>query len=509
MRTLGLRRTAERETDAIARGAADEADRLRRRHQRGDRERAGAADRVPAPAPRARALVGRGPARLGQAAGVRALDQLGDGALPRASWSATPAPSGPRGWSRSTRAPTRSSSRRAGPTRATAIDLAAQIARVREPIGLHDATPAARTTGSCRASARSPARPLLACDPHLSTTIPGLWYEADLVLRRVPRAGRHPPAQPRPGLRADAHCRLGLHERDGRHPGPVRRAVQPRRRRAATSSRATGASRGGARGDQGQGPPQPEVLDVTITHHGPIVNEALGADRRAAPGAVLDGASVPAALRRLASGVARARSGEELVAATAEHTVAAAQHALGRQRRKHRLQAGRQAAGAPRRLRPTCRKPGWTGEFEWDGTVPYEELPERRQPGQRLPRHGQQPHRRRRLPAPHHLRVDDRLPRPADRGDARRARAALARGLRAHAARRLVAPGHRDGPPAVAAAPERRSARRGRSSGSRAGTASSTPRPSPARSTTPSRSSSRARWSTPRDPDAAAASSAT
>ena len=43
-----------------------------------------------------------------------------------------------------------------------------------------------------------------------------------------------------------------------------------------------------------------------------------------------------------------------------------------------------------------------------------------------LPRDRQQPHRRRRLPAPHHLRVDDRLPGAADRGDAGRARAPLA-----------------------------------------------------------------------------------
>ena len=59
----------------------------------------------------------------------------------------------------------------------------------------------------------------------------------------------------------------------------------------------------------------------------------------------------------------------------------------------------------------------------------------------------------RRLPPPHHLGVDDRLPRAADRGDARRARAALARGLRAHAARLPVAARHRDRPPAVAPAP--------------------------------------------------------
>ena len=62
---------------AHARGAGG---RVRGRHQRGDRRRVGAADRVPARAPRARAVDGHGPARLGEADGLRPVDELGDGA---------------------------------------------------------------------------------------------------------------------------------------------------------------------------------------------------------------------------------------------------------------------------------------------------------------------------------------------------------------------------------------------------------------------------------------------
>ena len=83
MRTLGLARTAERESERDRERPARAPRRLRGRHQRGDRDRSRAADRVPDPAARARALVGIGPARLGQADGARPLDQLGDGALPR------------------------------------------------------------------------------------------------------------------------------------------------------------------------------------------------------------------------------------------------------------------------------------------------------------------------------------------------------------------------------------------------------------------------------------------
>ena len=44
---------------------------------------------------------------------------------------------------------------------------------------------------------------------------------------------------------------------------------------------------------------------------------------------------------------------------------------------------------------PDLPKPGWTGEFEWEGTIPYEEMPEVDRPRERLPGHRQQPHRRR------------------------------------------------------------------------------------------------------------------
>src|SRR5436190_2238747 len=59
-------------------------------------------------------------------------------------------------------------------------DLMAQIARVRETLGLP--LPA---TGSnnwvVSADRTTTGAPLLACDPHLTFTAPDLWYEADLA----------------------------------------------------------------------------------------------------------------------------------------------------------------------------------------------------------------------------------------------------------------------------------------------------------------------------------------
>ena len=130
----------------------------------------------------------------------------------------------------------------------------------------------------------------------------------------------------------------------------------------------------------------------------------------------------------------------------------AAQHAVGRPRRQHRLPARGQASRCARAAaRPA--QAGLDRRVRVGRHDPLRRAAAHREPARGVPRDRQQPHRRRRLPAPHHLGVDDRLPRAAHRGAARRARAPLARRLRAHAARLLLVPRRRDGAPALAPAP--------------------------------------------------------
>jgi penicillin amidase len=118
----------------------------------------------------------------------------------------------------------------------------------------------------------------------------------------------------------------------------------------------------------------PEQLDVRITHHGPIVNEALGADD-----------AEPLALRWLTLDESaffpgmydldRLSSGAELVGHLKDHTSPASnliwadRHGSIGYKLIGRLPLRRGGC-------PDLPKPGWTGEFEWEGTVPYEELPE-------------------------------------------------------------------------------------------------------------------------------------
>ena len=98
---------------------------------------------------------------------------------------------------------------------------------------------------------------------------------------------------------------------------------------------------------------------------------------------------------------------------------------------------------------PDLPKPGWTGEFEWEGTIPYDELPEVVDPESGFLVTANNRDRRRRLPAPHHQRVVRRVPREADRRPAprratsttstasRRCRSTSSRYLGLEAARRL------------------------------------------------------------------------
>ena len=109
------------------------------------------------------------------------------------------------------------------------------------------------------------------------------------------------------------------------------------------------------------------------THHGPIVNEALGADD-AEPLALrwltLDEPTVFAGMFELHD----LDSGAQLVARLEGHTAPAS----------NLIWADRDSIGykmigrLPLRKGgcPDLPKPGWTGEFEWEGTIPYDELPE-------------------------------------------------------------------------------------------------------------------------------------
>jgi penicillin amidase len=250
--------------------------------------------------------------------------------------------------------------------------LAAQISKVKEAIGLR-----VQTAGSNNwvvSGERSvTGKPLLACDPHLSTTIPGLFYQADLACDEYRVSGATLPHTPDPVYCQTRYAAWGFtnvmadtqdlfverfNETDRRlyeFEGEWRPAEIVRE-----DIRVKGRSK-------------PETLEVTITHHGPIVNEALGAPDEEPLGLAWTALQYPL-LTDASYNSARAKNHRELVAATEVHTSpplnmlwADAGGSIGYQLiGKLPIRKG----GSP-----DLPKPGWTGKFEWEGTVPFDELP--------------------------------------------------------------------------------------------------------------------------------------
>src|SRR3954468_388727 len=250
------------------------------------------------------------------------------------------------------------------------LPLVEQIDRVRRSIGL-----AAEASGSnnwaISGERSATGSPLIAGDPHLPPSMPGIWYEAEL--RHDGRFVRGASMPGMPGIYMGQNSDVCwtftnvmadtqdlfiervegeryLFEDEWRSLETVREEIVVKGRE------------------------RPEVLEVRSTHHGPMVNEALGAD---------EGEPLALAWQTLAEPTAFAgmfellevASGRELVAKLAGHTSPASnliwadRHGSIGYKLIGRLPLRRGGS-------PDLPKPGWTGEFEWDGTVPYEELPE-------------------------------------------------------------------------------------------------------------------------------------
>ncbi len=116
-----------------------------------------------------------------------------------------------------------------------------------------------------------------------------------------------------------------------------------------------------------------EVLEVRTTHHGPIVNDVLGAPADPPLALSWTGLQHPC-ISDAGHLSARARSGDELVGAMAEHAVPP----LNMLWADSAGNIGYQCAGRipiRRGESPDLPRPGWDAGSEWDGTIPYDELP--------------------------------------------------------------------------------------------------------------------------------------
>jgi penicillin amidase len=251
-------------------------------------------------------------------------------------------------------------------------DLAHQIELVKEELGL-----TMHATGSNNwvvSGDRSvTGKPLLACDPHLTTTIPDLWYEVDLACDDYRVSGATLPTNPFPIYCRTDHCAWGytnvmadvqdLFVERFNKDDPILYEFEGGWRKAEVVREEI----------RVKGRDEPEKLDVTITHHGPIVNDALDAGDEPPLALSWTGLQYPL-LTDSNYEPLYCRTGEELVRAAKGHSVPPL-NMLWADRDGN---IGYQLVGAVPTRKGTpldLPKPGWSGEFEWDGLIPFDELP--------------------------------------------------------------------------------------------------------------------------------------
>lgn len=250
------------------------------------------------------------------------------------------------------------------------LAIVEQIDAVRRSMGL--ATEASGSNNWAVSGARSATgSPLIAGDPHLPPSMPGIWYEASLRLGERFVRGASMPGMPGiymgqnndvcwtfTNVMADVQDLFVeriegeryLFEDEWRPLEIVREEIAVKGRSA------------------------PELLDVRLTHHGPIVNTALGADEAEPLALSWQTLSEPTAFAGMFE-LLDIASGPELVAKLEGHTSPASNLVWAD---RHGSIGYKLIGRLPRRPGgcPDLPKPGWSGEFEWDGTIPYEELPE-------------------------------------------------------------------------------------------------------------------------------------
>jgi penicillin G amidase len=245
-----------------------------------------------------------------------------------------------------------------------------QIDAVRRSIGL--APEASGSNNWAVSGARSATgAPLIAGDPHLPPSMPGVWYEVGLTLGERFARGASPPGMPGvymgqgndvcwtvTNAMADVQDLFIERIQGDRYLFEGEwRALDVRREEIAVKGRK-----------------EPEVLDVRSTHHGPIVNGPLGADEAEPLALRWIGIDEPTVFLR-ALEVDEIGSGPELVRMLGAHT-APVSNVIWADR--HGSIGYKTIGRLPLRKGgcPDLPKPGWTGEYEWEGIVPYEEMPE-------------------------------------------------------------------------------------------------------------------------------------
>ena len=253
--------------------------------------------------------------------------------------------------------------------RGDGVAIVGQIDRVRESLGL--AVEAGGSNNWAISGDRSvTGGPLIAGDPHLSPSMPGITYQVGLYRgERLCRGASFPGL---PGVIVGQNndvvwtntnvCADVMDLFIERIDGDAYEFEGERRPLTVIEEEISVKGRS-----------EPERLVVRETHHGPIVNEPLRADQAEPLALRFSGVDFPGITAANFS-VLDVTSGPELAQALADHahpvsnTVWADRHGSIGYQMIGRLPVRRGDS-------PDLPKPGWTARHEWDGWVPYEEMP--------------------------------------------------------------------------------------------------------------------------------------
>ena len=218
-------------------------------------------------------------------------------------------------------------------------------------------------------------KPIVANDPHLKLSVPSIWYEAHLVTPGVDVCGVTLPSLPAVVIGHNRHVAWGFTNSFADVMDVYVEKFHPERRdeyefqgkwEKATVVRETIRVKGGAS----------VVEDVRITRHGPVVAGAPAGGAPDAPALALRWAALDAGHTARASlKMQSARSAAELREALRDwHTPSQNVVFADVDGNIGYLMAG----VVPTRAKGTglVPVPGWSGEWEWNGWIPFEELPQ-------------------------------------------------------------------------------------------------------------------------------------
>ncbi len=226
-------------------------------------------------------------------------------------------------------------------------------------------------------------KPLLANDPHLAAHVPSIWYLAHISGGDVDLIGATLPGTPAVALGRNGYIAWGATNVAADVQDLYRERLDPTGRfaefqgqqEAITVVPETIAVKGGS----------PVVINVRITRHGPLISDAINANNAAAKNPPATAALEPLAFRWTALDdedqtvaaymrLNEARSWSEVTEALRDYSTPSQNFVIA----EESGHIGYYAPGhVPVRASGDGSQPteGWTGDTEWTGYVPFEDLP--------------------------------------------------------------------------------------------------------------------------------------